>query len=111
MRAAETPWLPAGLLAGAAYWVWHALSAGGQEWLQYVRIFDESRLTHATSIDFALCTLLMPFWMGNDAQRRNWANRDTLVPLLSLLPLVGPALYLVLRPKTYGSSSSSSSSS
>jgi hypothetical protein len=26
------------------------------------------------------------------------------VPLLSLLPLLGPSLYLVLRPKTYSSS-------
>jgi hypothetical protein len=27
-------------------------------------------------------------------------RRGTLVPLLSLLPLVGPAIYLLLRPKT-----------
>jgi hypothetical protein len=34
--------------------------------------------------------------------------RNTLVPLLCLLPLVGPSVYLMLRPKTYGSNSSSS---
>jgi hypothetical protein len=34
-------------------------------------------------------------------------RRDTLVPLLSVLPLLGPSLYLVLRPKTYSSSDSS----
>jgi hypothetical protein len=28
-------------------------------------------------------------------------NRDKLVPLLGFLPLVGPSLYLLLRPKTY----------
>jgi hypothetical protein len=32
--------------------------------------------------------------------------RNTLVPLLRLLPLVGPSVYLLLRPKTYGSSNS-----
>jgi hypothetical protein len=32
--------------------------------------------------------------------------RNTLVPLLCLLPLVGPSIYLLLRPKTYGSSNS-----
>jgi hypothetical protein len=31
-------------------------------------------------------------------------HRETLVPLLSLLPLLGPSLYLVLRPKTYSNS-------
>jgi len=75
MRAAETPWLPAGLLAGSGYWLWQALSAGGTAWLQYLQLFDQSRLTHATSLDFVLLTLLMPFWMSNDAERRNWEQR------------------------------------
>lgn len=38
------------------------------------------------------------------------ACRNTLVPLLSLLPLVGPCIYLLLRPKAYSDDSSSSSS-
>jgi hypothetical protein len=75
MRAAETPWLPAGLLLGAGYWVFHAASAGGEAWVQYAQLFDQSRLTHATSLDFMLCSLLMPFWMGNDAERRGWERR------------------------------------
>lgn len=107
MRAAEGPWLPAGLLAGSAYWLYAALSAGSAAWLGYLQLFDESRLVHATSVDFSLLTLLLPFWMSNDAQGRNWERRDTLVPVLSLLPLVGPSLYLLLRPKTYDSQSSS----
>lgn len=75
MRAAETPWLPAGLLAASAYWLYQALSAGSYAWVQYLQLFDESRLTHATSLDFVLLTLLMPFWMSNDAERRNWEQR------------------------------------
>ncbi|KAF8072514.1 hypothetical protein HT031_000174 [Scenedesmus sp. PABB004] len=108
MRAAETPWLGAALAAGAGYWLLAALSAGGGAWAGYLQLFDESRLVHATSVDFALCTLLMPFWMANDAQGRNW-DKSGLVPLLCLLPLVGPATYLLLRPKTYDGSSSASS--
>lgn len=49
--------------------------AGGQAWMEYLRLFDESRLVHATSIDFTLCTLLAPFWMSNDAEGRNWEQR------------------------------------
>jgi hypothetical protein len=75
MRAAETPWLPAGLLVGSGYWLWQALSAGGGAWLQYLQLFDQSRLVHATSIDFVLLTLLMPFWMSVDAERRNAGQR------------------------------------
>jgi hypothetical protein len=75
MRAAETPWLGAALAAGSSYWLYNALAAGSGAWLGYLQFFDESRLCHATSIDFMLCTLLMPFWMSNDAQRRNWDKR------------------------------------
>jgi uncharacterized membrane protein len=75
MRAAETVWLPAGLLAGSVYWLYHALSAGTDSWLYYLQLFDESRLVHATSVDFALCTLLMPFWLSNDASQRKWESR------------------------------------
>lgn len=75
MRAAETPWLPLGLLLGSAYWVYTAVTAGADEWINYVQLFDQSRLVHATSLDFMLCTLLMFFWMGNDAQGRKWDKR------------------------------------
>jgi hypothetical protein len=78
MRAAETPWLPAGLLAGSAYWLSRAFSAGGDAWLQYLQLFDQSRLTHATSLDFVLLTLLVPFWMSNDAERRGWEQRSAI---------------------------------
>jgi hypothetical protein len=37
--------------------------------------------------------------------------RRSLVPLLCLIPLIGPSLYLLLRPKTCGGSSSSNSQS
>ncbi len=53
-----------------------------------------------TTLDFLTLTTLVPFWMSNDAEARKWEQRDQLLPLLSVLPVVGPALYLVLRPKT-----------
>eukprot|EP00877_Chromochloris_zofingiensis_P013454 jgi/Chrzof1/8362/Cz03g07180.t1 len=100
MKGAETLVLPGLLLLGSVYWVGQAVAAGSGAWLDYLKLFDESRFVHATSIDFALFTALAPFWMSNDAEGRGWGPRQSLVPLLSLLPVVGPALYLVLRPKT-----------
>lgn len=43
---------------------------------------------------------LAPFWMLNDAEARGWEQRGTLLPVLSLIPVLGPAIYLLLRPKT-----------
>lgn len=100
MKGAETPFLPAGLVAAAAYLVYSAVTASPEAWLGYLQFFDESRLIHATSIDFATLTALAPFWMYNDAAARNWEPRDKVLPFLSVLPVVGPALYLLLRPKT-----------
>ena len=54
---------------------------------------------HTMSLDFLCLTTLAPFWMSNDAQLRGWDKRDSLVPLLSCVPVLGPALYLLLRPR------------
>lgn len=51
------------------------------------------------SCDFLCLTALAPFWMSNDAQLRRWDKADSLVPLLSCLPLFGPCIYLCLRPR------------
>ncbi|MEW5308412.1 MAG: hypothetical protein WDW38_000376 [Sanguina aurantia] len=101
MKGAETAYLPLALLLASSLLVGQAATAGGAAWSEYLQLFDESRFIHVTSIDFAMLTALLPFWMGNDAQLRNWGPRDTVVPILSCLPVVGPALYLVLRPKTF----------
>ena len=52
-----------------------AATAGSAVWLDYFKLFDESRFVHVTSLDFATLTALMPFWMDNDATARNWDKR------------------------------------
>ncbi len=54
---------------------------------------------HVTTVDFATLTALAPFWMEIDAVGRKWEQRGTLLPVLSFLPVIGPAIYLLLRPK------------
>ncbi|KAK9823772.1 hypothetical protein WJX72_005409 [[Myrmecia] bisecta] len=76
-----------------------AATAGGAAWAEYGRLFDESRFVHVTSVDFLTLSCFAPFWMYNDASARQWEPRDKLLPILSLLPVVGPAIYLVLRPR------------
>lgn len=75
MKGAETPYLPLALLLASSLLVGQAATAGGAAWGDYLKLFDESRFIHVTSIDFAMLTALLPFWMGNDAQLRNWGPR------------------------------------
>ena len=78
-----------------------ALTAGISEWNGYIQYFDESRFVHVMSLDFLALTLSAPFFMSWDAQMRGWEQRGVGVPVLSLLPLVGPCVYLMLRPKGF----------
>lgn len=95
----ETP-IPALLaLAGAFYCIFNAATAGGAAWAEYARLLEESRFVHVTSLDFLTLTALAPFWMSNDAELRRWGPREKLVPVLSLIPVLGPAIYLCLRPR------------
>jgi hypothetical protein len=75
LRGFETPWLPAALLAGAAVTLAPLASLPPGALLDYMRLFDESRLVHASSLDFVLFTALAPYWMSNDAEGRGWGPR------------------------------------
>lgn len=72
--------------------------AGGAEWASYFKLFDESRFVHVTTIDFLLLTAFMPFWIANDAEFRGKFGDTAL--LFGLVPVIGPALYLFLRPRS-----------
>lgn len=71
---------------------------GWDEWYGYFKLFDESRFVHVTTIDFLLLSAFMPFWISNDAEFRGKFEGTAL--LFGLLPVIGPALYLCLRPRS-----------
>lgn len=100
LRALESSWLPATLLVGGGGLLTKAVLAGVPMWNRYFEFYDESRFVHVMSLDFIALTALMPFFMSWDADKRGWADRDLGVPLLSCLPIVGPAVYMCLRPKS-----------
>ena len=60
--------------AHAQRWLQAAL-AGGEAWTEYFQLFNESRFVHVTSLDFAALCLSAPFWMWNDAEKRQWQDR------------------------------------
>lgn len=73
---------------------------GGEEaWKEFGQYFRGSRFIHVTSIDFLVLSGMAPFWLYNDMTVREWEGRDTWWVPLSALPLVGPIIYLLVRPK------------
>lgn len=68
-------------------------------WQDFLYEFSNSQFIHVMSLDFCLLTLLTPSLLWDDIARRNLSSVWRSV---SLLPLLGPALYIALRPgETY----------
>ncbi|KAK9056824.1 hypothetical protein SSX86_024188 [Deinandra increscens subsp. villosa] len=82
--------------------------ATGDNWKEYFQYFGGSRLIHATSIDFALLSSFAPFWVYNDMTNRKWTDKGFWLLPLSVVPFLGPALYVLLRPSLSAVAASSS---
>lgn len=72
--------------------------ANGDVWKEFYQYFRESKFIHIMSLDFTLLSAFAPFWVYNDMTARKWFNKGSWLLPISLVPLLGPALYLVLRP-------------
>ncbi|KAI3769521.1 hypothetical protein L6452_00627 [Arctium lappa] len=72
--------------------------ATGDDWKEYLQYFGGSRLIHVTTIDFALLSTFAPFWVYNDMTARKWNDKGFWLLPVSLIPFLGPALYVLLRP-------------
>lgn len=67
------------------------------DWTYFVQQWRTSRFIHVMSLDFCLLTALFPIVLSDDMARRNLQN-SAIFWLVSLIPLLGPAVYLTLRP-------------
>ncbi|CAL9105448.1 unnamed protein product [Musa acuminata var. zebrina] len=72
--------------------------ADGDVWEEFYQYFRESKFIHITCIDFSLFTAFSPFWVYNDMTARRWLNKGSWLLPIALVPFIGPALYLLLRP-------------
>ena len=89
LRVTESP-----LFAGALILISGALLAeiglaSGQQWYQFGRLLNESRLVHVTALDLFTLTFSLPFWMYTDADARG-LKQQQILPLLIALPVIGP---------------------
>jgi Domain of unknown function (DUF4168) len=68
------------------------------DWADFGQQWQTSRFIHVMSLDFCLLCALFPVLLKDDMARRGWGDRQSLFWAIALLPLIGSALYLVLRP-------------
>jgi hypothetical protein len=99
IRIWDSRWFAATFLLGAIVLMGYGLGMGLSQgwWGDFVTQWQTSRFIHVMSLDFCLLTLLFPTLIQDDLARRGVHRRDPLWGL-SLFPLVGACLYLVLRP-------------
>ncbi|KAI8552204.1 hypothetical protein RHMOL_Rhmol06G0247900 [Rhododendron molle] len=85
------------LAAGLGLIIYAGL-ANGEDWKEFFQYFRESKFIHATCIDFTLLSTFAPFWVYNDMTSRKWYDKGSWLVPVSLIPFLGPSLYLLLRP-------------
>lgn len=91
----DSRWNGIFLTLGAIGLLIYGFTAG--DWADFVQQWQSSRFIHVMSLDFCLLCLLFPTLVPDDMQRRGWLRRPVFW-LASLVPLVGSAGYLAIRP-------------
>lgn len=105
LRKAVESKIPAGLaLTGALALVRHGFFTGGGpglDWAgrlaEYKTLFDAQTLAHVSSLDFLILCLFVADAIREDMMRRQWYEPARALAF-SAVPVLGPCLYLMLRP-------------
>ena len=95
LQIVTSRWVGLGCAIAAAILLTYGLTQG--HWADFAAQWHSSRFIHVMSLDFCLLCLLFPLVLGDDMARRQLQN-PPLFWAVSLIPVLGPALYLVLRP-------------
>jgi hypothetical protein len=95
IKVLDSRWLGIIALITAAILIAYGLINGN--WADFLDQWHTSRFIHVMSLDFCLLTLLCPILLKDDLTRRGLKN-PWLLPVISLLPLVGAAIYVIIRP-------------
>ena len=94
IKLLDSRWTGVVLALGAIALVSYGAIAG--DWSDFVAQWQTSRFIHVMSLDFCLLCLLFPTVLGDDMARRGL--HDSRLFWAASLPLLGPVIYLALRP-------------
>ena len=95
LKIQDSRWLGVALTIGTLVLLSFGLIKG--DWGDFIQQWQTSRFIHVMSLDFCLLCLLFPALLGDDMARRGLKN-PALFWAVALVPLIGPLLYLCLRP-------------
>ena len=108
LKLVDSRWV-GGLLAIAAF-ILLAYGFTQGNWNDFVQQWQTSRFIHVMSLDYCLLWLLFPALLGDDMARRGISDRRWLW-LLQVIPVLGAATYLAIRPPLTAATASSGSDS
>jgi hypothetical protein len=95
LKLLDSRWTGAILLLGTIALLAYGLGLG--DWPNFLQQWRTDRFIHVMSLDFCLLCLLVPSLLGDDMARRGLSER-WIFWVVSLIPLLGVATYLTLRP-------------
>lgn len=95
LKLLDSRWLGAILAIAAAALLCYGITQG--DWADFVAQWQTRRFIHVMSLDFCLLCALFPTLLGDDMARRGWSDRRFFWAV-SLIPLLGAATYLMVRP-------------
>jgi hypothetical protein len=95
LNVLDSRWTGRVLTLGTIAWLCYGLTRGN--WADFVQQWQTSRFIHVMSLDFCLLCLLFPRLLWDDMVRRGIKDQR-MFWAVSLLPLLGPLLYLSVRP-------------
>jgi hypothetical protein len=107
LKLLDSRWTGVVLTLGAIALVSYGAIAG--DWSDFVVQWQTSRFIHVMSLDFCLLCLLFPTVLGDDMARRGL--QDSRIFWAASIPLLGPAIYLALRPPLSSSESNAAPAS
>ena len=94
VKRLEARWVGISVLVMALGLILFGFISGS--WSEFVLEWQTDRFIHIMSLDFCALSLLFPCLLGDDIKRRETAPWP--LGVLALLPLIGPAIYLTVRP-------------
>jgi hypothetical protein len=105
LKILDSRWFGATIAIGAIGLVLYGVTQGN--WSDFVQQWRTDRFIHVMSLDFCLLCLLFPLILPDDLARRGLTNRSWFWAV-SLVPLLGAAVYLAVRPPLVESEAGSS---
>ncbi|AFY68446.1 hypothetical protein Pse7367_0129 [Thalassoporum mexicanum PCC 7367] len=95
LKVVDSRWTGMAIAVVATLFFLYAIANG--DWKAFNQQWVSDRFIHVMSLDFCLLTLLFPWLLGDDMERRGIEDERRFL-IFALIPLFGALIYLVTRP-------------